>query len=255
MTTRTSAARKKRSKAKKTPAKTAARKKKTVTKKAVTRKKVAKKKVAQKKVTQKKVTKKKSAGKTAKKPASKAAKKKVAKKKVAAKKPAAKKTATKKAKTRKSVAKKPASRRSRANVMSGPGIASAYQSKRGEDYMNKEQLEHFREKLLSWKAEIVADLGSTMTHLKDESVHLADPNDRATQESEFALELRTRDRERKLLKKINLALARIEDGSYGYCDETGEEIGIARLEIRPVATLCVEAQERRERSERQYIDR
>ncbi|NNF67833.1 MAG: RNA polymerase-binding protein DksA [Gammaproteobacteria bacterium] len=251
MTTRTSTARKKRGSVKKTPAKTAARKKKTVTKKAVARKKVAKKKVAKKK----------SAGKTAKKTASKAAKKKVAKKKTAAKKPAVKKTATKKAKTRKSVAKKPAarkqaaSRRSRANVMSGPGIASAYQSKRGEDYMNKEQREHFREKLLAWKAEIVADLGSTMTHLKDESVHLADPNDRATQESEFALELRTRDRERKLLKKINLALARIEDGSYGYCDETGEEIGIARLEIRPVATLCVEAQERRERSERQYIDR
>ncbi|MDH3768112.1 MAG: RNA polymerase-binding protein DksA [Gammaproteobacteria bacterium] len=121
--------------------------------------------------------------------------------------------------------------------------------------MNKKQLEHFRQKLLAWKAEIVADLGHTINHLKDESVHLADPNDRATQESEFALELRTRDRERKLLAKINQGLARIDDGSYGYCEETGDEIGVARLEIRPVATLCVEAQERRERSERQYIDR
>ncbi len=120
--------------------------------------------------------------------------------------------------------------------------------------MNKEQLAHFREKLLSWKEEILRDLSDTMSHLRDDVTHLADPNDRATQESEFALELRTRDRERKLLRKIHAALARIDDGSYGYCEETGEPIGLARLEIRPVATLCVEAQERRERKERQFAD-
>lgn len=120
--------------------------------------------------------------------------------------------------------------------------------------MSKAQLEHFKEKLLTWKEEILADVGQTINHLKDDSTHLADPNDRATQESEFALELRTRDRELKLLRKVNQALARIEDGSYGYCEETGEEIGVARLEIRPVATLCVEAQERRERAERGYAD-
>jgi DnaK suppressor protein len=120
--------------------------------------------------------------------------------------------------------------------------------------MSKAQLEHFRQKLLVWRQEIIEDLSSTIKHLQGESANLADPNDRATQESEFALELRTRDRERKLLKKIGEALARIADGTYGYCEETGEEIGTARLEIRPVATLSVEAQERRERAERQYVD-
>jgi len=138
--------------------------------------------------------------------------------------------------------------------MSGPGLGSAYKARRGERYMGKAQLGHFRQKLVAWKEEILADAGQTINNLKDDSTHLADPNDRATQESEFALELRTRDRELKLLRKINQALARIEDGSYGYCEETGEEIGIARLEIRPVATLCVEAQERRERAERGFAD-
>ena len=91
--------------------------------------------------------------------------------------------------------------------------------------------------------------------MKDEAANFPDPNDRATQEEEFSLELRTRDRERKLIRKIDEALKRIEDGSYGYCLETGEEIGVKRLEARPVATLSIEAQERRERRERQYGDR
>jgi DnaK suppressor protein len=91
--------------------------------------------------------------------------------------------------------------------------------------------------------------------MQDEASNFPDPNDRATQESEFGLELRTRDRERKLLKKIDSALERIEDGSYGYCEETGEEIGLKRLEARPVATLSLEAQERREMAEKQYGER
>ncbi len=130
-----------------------------------------------------------------------------------------------------------------------------YQPKRGEEYMSKEQLEHFRQILLAWKRELMEEVDRTMLHMKDDAANFPDPNDRATQESEFGLELRTRDRERKLLKKIDSALARIDDGSYGYCEEPGDEIGLRRLEARPVATLCVEAQERRELAERQFRDR
>jgi DnaK suppressor protein len=147
-------------------------------------------------------------------------------------------------------------RRGSANLMSGPVKGfTPYQPKRGEDYMNKDQLEHFRQLLLAWKRELMEEVDRTMLHMKDDAANFPDPNDRATQESEFGLELRTRDRERKLLKKIDSALARIDDGSYGYCEETGDEIGLRRLEARPVATLCVEAQERRELAERQFRDR
>jgi DnaK suppressor protein len=130
-----------------------------------------------------------------------------------------------------------------------------YQPTRREEYMSDEQLEHFRSILLAWKRELMEEVDRTVHHMKDEAANFPDPNDRATQESEFGLELRTRDRERKLLKKIDDALGRIDDGSYGYCAETGEEIGLRRLEARPVATLTVEAQERRELAERQYRDR
>ena len=130
-----------------------------------------------------------------------------------------------------------------------------YQPKRGEPYMSEGQLEHFRNILLAWKRELMEEVDRTVLHMKDEAANFPDPNDRATQESEFGLELRTRDRERKLLKKIDAALQRIEDGTYGYCEETGDEIGLRRLEARPVATLCVEAQERRELAERQFRDR
>lgn len=142
------------------------------------------------------------------------------------------------------------------SVLSGPVKGfKPYQPKRGEPYMSKGQLEHFRQILLTWKRELMEEVDRTMLHMKDDAANFPDPNDRATQESEFGLELRTRDRERKLLKKIDAALQRIEDGTYGYCEETGEEIGLRRLEARPVATLCVEAQERRELAERQFRDR
>lgn len=115
-------------------------------------------------------------------------------------------------------------------------------------------MKHFREILFAWKVELMQEVDRTVHHMQDEASNFPDPNDRATQESEFGLELRTRDRERKLLKKIDQALARIDDGAYGFCEETGEEIGLQRLEARPVATLCVEAQERREVAERQFRD-
>jgi len=141
------------------------------------------------------------------------------------------------------------------SLLAGPRNVQPYIVKRGEQYMSKEQLEHFRTILNNWKRDLMEEVDRTVSHMKDEAANFPDPNDRATQEEEFSLELRTRDRERKLIRKIDDALKRIEDGSYGYCLETGEEIGIKRLEARPVATLSLEAQERRERRERQYGDR
>lgn len=143
----------------------------------------------------------------------------------------------------------------RHNLLLGPRNVKPYIERRGEAYMSTEQLNHFRTILSSWKRDLMMEVDRTMTHMKDEAANPPDPNDRATLESEFALELRTRDRERKLIRKIDEALKRIDDGSYGYCLETGEPIGVKRLEARPVATLCIEAQERRERRERQYGDR
>ena len=141
------------------------------------------------------------------------------------------------------------------NLLAGPRNVKPYIPRRGEQYMGKEQLDHFRNILETWKRDLMQEVDRTVLHMKDEAANFPDPNDRATQESEFSLELRTRDRERKLIRKIEEAIKRIDDGSYGYCIETGEEIGIKRLEARPVATLCVEAQERRERREKQYGDR
>ena len=140
-------------------------------------------------------------------------------------------------------------------LLSGPRDVKPYVVKKGEPYMSKLQLEHFRLILSTWKRDLMEEVDRTVTHMKDEAANPPDPNDRATLESEFSLELRTRDRERKLIRKIDEALGRIEDGSYGDCLETGEEIGIKRLEARPVATLSIEAQERRERREKQYGDR
>ena len=142
-----------------------------------------------------------------------------------------------------------------ASLLAGPRNVKPYIARRGEQYMNKEQLEHFARILQNWKRDLMVEVDRTVLHMKDVEANVPDPNDRATQEEEFSLELRTRDRERKLIRKIDEALKRIEDGSYGYCLETGEEIGIKRLEARPVATLSVEAQERRERREKQYGDR
>src|SRR5689334_14137055 len=141
------------------------------------------------------------------------------------------------------------------SLLAGPRNVTPYIAKRGEQYMSKEQLEHFRQILLGWKRDLMEEVDRTVSHMKDEAANFPDPNDRATQEEEFSLELRTRDRERKLIRKIDDAIKRTEDGSYGYCLETGEEIGVKRLEARPVATLSIEAQERRERRERQYGDR
>jgi len=120
-----------------------------------------------------------------------------------------------------------------ASLLAGPRNVKPYIARRGEQYMNKEQLEHFARILQNWKRDLMVEVDRTVLHMKDEAANFPDPNDRATQEEEFSLELRTRDRERKLIRKIDEALKRIEDGSYGYCLETGEEIGIKRLEARP----------------------
>jgi DnaK suppressor protein len=141
------------------------------------------------------------------------------------------------------------------SLLAGPRNVQPYVAKRGEQYMSKQQSEHFRRILLNWKQDLMVEVDRTVSHMKDEAANFPDPNDRATQEEEFSLELRTRDRERKLIRKIEEAIKRLDDGSYGYCLETGEEIGVKRLEARPVATLSLEAQERRERREKQYGDR
>ena len=137
------------------------------------------------------------------------------------------------------------------DVLTKFGVPS-YKVKTREKYMSKKQLNHFKKILLTWKNQLETEAGKTVNHMKNESVNFADPNDRASQESDFGLELRTRDRERKLLKKIQFSLKKIDNGTYGYCEETGEEIGLKRLEARPVATLCLEAQERREIKDKQY---
>lgn len=126
-----------------------------------------------------------------------------------------------------------------------------YQPAEGEEYMNDAQLAHFRQLLLGWKQELMEEVDRTVQHLKEEASNFADPADRATQEEEFSLELRTRDRERKLIKKINETLEKIDEGDYGYCDACGIEIGIRRLEARPTATLCVDCKSLAEIKERQ----
>ena len=129
-----------------------------------------------------------------------------------------------------------------------------YKPKKGEEYMSAQQTEHFKNILFSWKKMLMSEAEKTMDHMKQDSSKLSDPNDAATQEEEFRLELRTRDRERKLISKIDQALSRIDDGSYGYCEDTGEPIGIKRLEARPIATLSIEAQERHEKMEKTQVD-
>lgn len=237
-------------------AKKQARKPSGASKKKTSKKKASARKAPVKKVSKKKVTKKVGSKKATKKKA--ASKKKTSKKKTAS---STKRTASGKktaaGASRKKTAARPAPAKQRApNVLVGPVRGfTPYQPKRGETYMSAAQLEHFRQILLAWKRELMEEVDRTMHHMKDDAANFPDPNDRATQESEFGLELRTRDRERKLLKKIDQALERIDDGTYGYCEETGDEIGLRRLEARPVATLCVEAQERRELAERQFRDR
>lgn len=128
-----------------------------------------------------------------------------------------------------------------------------YEMKPGEEYMSPEMLEHFKNKLLAWKKQLYNEASTTVSHLKSDSSTPADPNDRASQEEEFALELRTRDRERKLISKIDASLKDIESGEYGYCRMSGDEIGLARMEARPTATLTVEMKTKQEMREKQGI--
>ena len=245
---------KKRAAAKKAPVrqKTVA-KKASAKKKAVVKKAPAKKKSVAKKVPAKKKT---------------VAKKAPAKKKTVAKKaPARKKAAAKKVPTRKkAVAKKlPTGKKAVANKKSPAKLARAvgelqkfddfkpYKPGRGESYMNDEQIEHFRGILLNWRGELVDEVTRTVSHMKDEAANFPDPADRATQEEEFSLELRTRDRERKLIKKIDSTLDRLQNDDYGYCDACGIEIGIQRLEARPTATMCIDCKTLAEIKERQEL--
>jgi len=135
-----------------------------------------------------------------------------------------------------------------------PTLPPDYRPTDAEEFMNPLQQEYFRQKLLRWRAELLAESTETLQHLKEESLAEPDITDRASLETERAIELRTRDRERKLISKIDAALLRIEDGSYGYCEETDEPISLRRLEARPIATLSLEAQERHERMERTHRD-
>ena len=195
----------------------------------------------------------------------KAAKKKTATKKkvTAAKKKAAKKTTRKQAtgkkvarnstpskKTGKKVSKK-TTQKAAANA--GPEGFKPYQPRKGEEYMNEAQREHFRQILLSWKRDLMEEVDRTVHHMQDEAANFPDPSDRATQESEFSLELRARDRERKLIKKIDESLVAIDEDDYGFCESCGVDIGIRRLEARPTATLCIDCKTLDEIREKQLI--
>jgi len=134
---------------------------------------------------------------------------------------------------------KPKKKTSKSDVNVLHGVAP-YVISKGEEYMNEKQQEHFKLILKAWRVELMEEVDRTVSHMKDEAANFPDPSDRATQEEEFSLELRTRDRERKLIKKINKTLVRIEEDDYGFCDQCGIDIGIRRLEARPTAELCVD---------------
>ena len=248
---------KKKASAKKAPVKKPAAKKAPAKKKAAAKKAPAKKKAVAKKAPAKKAPAKKKAV-TKKAPAKKApAKKKAEAKKAPAKKaPAKKKAVAKKAPTKKAPAKK---RAATAKIARAVGELQKfddfkpYKPGRGESYMNDEQIDHFRGILLNWRGELVDEVSRTVSHMKDEAANFPDPADRATQEEEFSLELRTRDRERKLIKKIDSTLDRLQNDDYGYCDACGIEIGIQRLEARPTATLCIDCKTLAEIKERQEL--
>lgn len=127
-----------------------------------------------------------------------------------------------------------------------------YKEKKGEEYMNPKQVEHFRGILEGWKQQLMDKVDETVHHMQDEAANFPDPNDRASQESEFAMELRTRDRERKLIKKIDESLNDLDNGDYGYCESCGVEIGIRRLEARPTATQCIDCKTLNEIREKQF---
>ena len=136
-------------------------------------------------------------------------------------------------------------------VVTSPFSFKPYEEIAGEEYMNPDQLMHFETILKNWKAELMREVDRTVHYMQDDAANFPDPNDRATQESEFSLELRTRDRERKLIKKIDEALKEIESGDYGYCESCGAEIGLRRLEARPTATMCIDCKTLDEIKEKQ----
>jgi DnaK suppressor protein len=165
--------------------------------------------------------------------------KKAAPKKAATGKPvASKKTATKTVAAKETAPRKPA-RKTTSQIGPVPGIAP-YQEKKGEEYMNDTQVAHFRDILLAWKRSLMEEVDRTVHHMQDDAANFPDPNDRATQESEFSMELRARDRERKLIKKIDESIRHLDNNEFGYCEACGVEIGIRRLEARPTATLCID---------------
>ena len=133
-------------------------------------------------------------------------------------------------------------------------LPKGYKPSRKEEYMNPKQIEYFRQKLMTWRDDLIEESRETISNLQSEVRDVGDEAERATRETENSLELRTRDRYRKLINKITKTLARIDDGEYGYCEETGEEIGLQRLEARPIATLCLDAQERWEIRQKQMGD-
>ena len=170
-------------------------------------------------------------------------KKTVAKKTVAAKPAAKKKTVAKKTATKKTAVKKKKAAKRRnipANISQEFKQFEPYKIKKGEEYMNDPQVEHFHNILGHWKQELMEEVDRTVHHMQDEAANFPDPNDRASQESDFTMELRTRDRERKLIKKIDESVDLLESGEYGYCDDCGIEIGIRRLEARPTANQCID---------------
>jgi DnaK suppressor protein len=168
------------------------------------------------------------------------AKKSVAKKSAAPKKAAAKKKTPARKTATKETAGKPKAAAKQPTTGPVAGDIQPYVVEKGEEYMNDEQVEHFRSILLAWKRELMEEVDRTVHHMQDEAANFPDPNDRATQESEFSMELRARDRERKLIKKIDEALMNLDNDEYGYCEACGVEIGIRRLEVRPTATLCID---------------
>ena len=135
--------------------------------------------------------------------------------------------------------KKTTRRRPASQIGPVPGIA-AYKEKKGEEYMNEKQVQHFKNILLEWKRGLMEEVDRTVHHMQDDAANFPDPNDRATQESEFSMELRARDRERKLIKKIDESMNHLDNDEFGYCETCGVEIGVKRLEARPTATLCID---------------
>lgn len=190
-----------------------------------------------------------------KKPAKPVAKKAAPAVKAAAKKaPAAKAAPVKKITPKMAAPAKPVVKAKPRSNYKPAKLPQGYKPVEKEEYMNALQLEYFRQKLLKWRAELLAESRETLEHLHEEQWHQADIADRASLETEAGVELRTRNRYLKLISKIDAAITRIETGEYGYCEESGEPIGLKRLEARPVATLSIEAQERHEKMERQYTD-